>query len=137
MDKTSNEIEKTIIDLEHQYWQAIRDNDTETAVRLNDDPVIVTGAQGVGAIDPATYRKMMSSGRWKLQAFQLDQIEVRLLGDDCAIIAYRVHEQIEVEGKPLELVAADTSTWVRRGGEWKCAMHTESVKGDPFGRNAS
>lgn len=127
--------EKTIIDLEHRYWQAIRDNDMETALRLNDDPVLVTGAQGVGSIDAATYRKMMNTGSWKLQAFELDQIEVRMLGDDCAIIAYMVHEKMTVDGKPLELTAADTSTWVRRGGEWKCAMHTESVKGDPFGRN--
>ena len=31
--------------------------------------------------------------------------------------------------------AADASTWVRRNGRWVCALHTESLKGDPFGRD--
>lgn len=134
MDKTPTQTEKTILDLEHRYWEAIRDNDVETALRLNEDPMIVTGAQGVASIDAATFRQMMGMSKWKLSAFKLDQITVRMLGADCAIIAYMVHEQMTVEGKPLELTAADTSTWVRRDGQWKCAMHTESVKGDPFGR---
>src|SRR6266540_6516732 len=37
--------------------------------------------------------------------------------------------------KPVELDAADASTWVRRNGKWLCALHTESLKGDPFGRD--
>jgi hypothetical protein len=27
------------------------------------------------------------------------------------------------------------STWVRRNGGWVCALHTESILGDPFGRD--
>jgi len=27
-----------------------------------------------------------------------------------------------------------SSVWVRRDGTWTCALHTESVAGDPFGR---
>jgi hypothetical protein len=33
--------------------------------------------------------------------------------------------------------AADASTWIRRGGRWLCAMHSESIFGDPFGRDRS
>jgi hypothetical protein len=35
----------------------------------------------------------------------------------------------------LTLEAADSSTWVRRDGKWLCAVHTEALKGDPFGRD--
>jgi len=48
-----------------------------------------------------------------------------------------VHEELTVEGKPVTLDAADASTWVRRDGRWVCALHTESLRGDPFGRDRS
>jgi hypothetical protein len=40
-----------------------------------------------------------------------------------------------VDGKPESLAAFDASVWVRRGDAWLCALHTESLKGDPFGRH--
>jgi hypothetical protein len=61
--------------------------------------------------------------------------EVRLLGGDVAVLAYTVHEELTVEGKRVTLDAADASTWVRRDGRWVCALHTESLRGDPFGRD--
>jgi hypothetical protein len=42
---------------------------------------------------------------------------------------------MDVEGKPLTLKAADTTTWVCKHGKWLAALHTESVLGDPFGRD--
>ena len=53
----------------------------------------------------------------------------------CAVIAYKVRENLTVDGKKLTLEAADASTWVRDGDGWKCALHTESVLGDPYGRD--
>jgi hypothetical protein len=58
-----------------------------------------------------------------------------MLSDDVAIVAYTVHEDLTVEGKPVSLDAAESSTWVRRDGNWLCAMHTEALTGDPFGRD--
>jgi hypothetical protein len=51
-----------------------------------------------------------------------------MLGGDVAALAYTVHEELTVEGKPVTLDAADVSVWVRRNGRWLCALHTESVK---------
>jgi len=59
----------------------------------------------------------------------------RAVTDDVAVVAYKVREQLTVDGKPLTLDAADASTWVRRDGRWLCALHTESIAGDPFGRD--
>ena len=50
-------------------------------------------------------------------------------------VGREVHEELTVDGKPLTLDAADTSTWVRREGRWLCALHTEAIAGDPFGRD--
>ncbi len=128
--------EKELVDLEKQYWQGIQDNDIDTALRLTDDPCIVTGAQGVTRVDRRTFEEMMKDSPWTLNEFELvDDVQVRLLGDDVAIVAYKVREKLTIEGKPLTLEAADSLTWVRRNGRWVCALHTEAHAGDPFGRD--
>ena len=133
---TDKAIEAEILALEQRYWQAIQDQDVEAALRLTADPCIVTGAQGAAAIDRKTFEAMMKSGTWTLRRFEIRPgAQVRLLTDDVAIVAYQVHEELTVEGKALTLDAADASTWVRRDGAWRCALHTESIAGDPFGRD--
>ena len=128
-------IERELVDLERRYWQALKDKDVAAAVELTDEPCIVAGAQGVGLIDHAGYVRMMEHATWTILDFQIGaDVQVRRLGEDTAVIAYTVHEQLEVDGDPVAFDAADTSTWVRRGGRWLCAAHTESIAGDPFGR---
>lgn len=132
----SNAVERELLALERKYWQAIKDKDADTAIRLSDDPCIVTGAQGVGRLDNKTLAGMMKAPPYTLHKFTIgDDAQVRLLGDDVAVLAYNVHEELTVDGKPVTLDAADASTWVRRDGRWVCALHTESLKGDPFGRD--
>jgi len=129
-------VERELLELERRFWQALQDEDVETASNLADDPCVLTGPQGVASIDKATFREMMQSASYKLNRFELaNDPQVRVLSDDVAIIAYGVHEELTVDGKPISLDAADTSTWVRRNGRWLCALHTEALKGDPFGRD--
>ena len=128
--------ERELIELETQYWQAIKDKDAAAALRLTDDPCIVAGAQGVASIDHRMFEAMMSTGAWTLHKFAFEgDVQVRFVTDDVAIVAYRVMEELTVEDKPVTLRAADASTWTRRNGRWVCALHTESIVGDPFGRD--
>ncbi|HEY1953122.1 MAG TPA: nuclear transport factor 2 family protein [Gemmatimonadaceae bacterium] len=128
-------IEAQLADLEKQYWQAIKDRDIQAAMRLTDDPCIVTGAQGVGRIPRQAFAGMLQAGGWTLHEFTLSDMQVKVLSEDVAITAYRVKELLTVDGKPLTLEASDSSTWVRRDGQWMCALHTEALIGDPFGRD--
>jgi ketosteroid isomerase-like protein len=128
-------IEAKLVDYEKQYWQAIKDRDVPAAMRLTDDPCIITGAQGVARITRTAFAGMLQAGGWTLHEFTLSDVQVRLLGDDVAVLAYKVKERLTVDGKPLTVEAADSSTWVRREGEWMCALHTEALLGDPFGRD--
>ena len=121
-------------ELEKKYWTAIKDGDSAAAASLSDDFCIVVGAQGVGELDRKTLAGMFAGGPWKLNEFDLQKVHVRQVTDDVVIVAYEVNEKLTVEGKPLALKAYDASVWVRRGGGWVCALHTESVAGDPFGR---
>jgi uncharacterized protein (TIGR02246 family) len=128
-------LEAELLGLEKQYWQALKDNDLDTALRLTDEPCLLTGAQGVGQVDRKTLAAMMKSASYTLNRFELKNVQVRPLRDDVAVIAYQVHEELTVEGKPVVLDATDSSVWVRRDGRWLCAHHTESIAGDPFGRD--
>jgi Domain of unknown function (DUF4440) len=79
---------------------------------------------------------MMQAAPYTLNSFVLkDGARVRLLRDHVAIVAYQVHEELTVDGMPVTLDAADSSTWVRRDGRWLCALHTEAILGDSFGRD--
>jgi uncharacterized protein (TIGR02246 family) len=124
-----------ILALEKKFWQAMIDRDSAAAAALSADPCLVTGAQGVGRLDRQTFIRMMEGGTWRLHAFTFSDVKVERFGEDLAVIAYRVREELTVDGKPLTMEAADASTWVKKDGAWLCALHTESVLGDPYGRD--
>ena len=128
---------KTIIELETKFWQSMVDKDIDLAVAMLTDKSVVTGAQGLALLSHDDYRGMakQAEGLWNLKSFKLDDVKVTFPAEDVAVIAYRVTEEMEVEGKPLTLKAADATTWVRKGGKWLAALHTESLLGDPFGRD--
>jgi ketosteroid isomerase-like protein len=128
-------IEKEVLELERKYWQAIKDGDVEVLARLSDDPCVVTGAQGVGQISREVLKGMFAGATWKLEGFEISNAIVRAVTDDVVAVAYKIHERLTVDGKPLTIDASDSSVWVRRGGAWVCAVHTEAIAGDPFGRD--
>ncbi len=131
----TNTVEKELLGLEKRYWQTLKERDVDAAVRLTDAPCIVTGAQGAALVRKQTLAAMVKNARYTLHDFDIKDAQVRLLSDDVAILAYKVHESLTVEGKPVTIDAADASTWVRRNGGWLCALHSESILGDPFGRD--
>ena len=129
--------EKEVLALERKFWDAMKEKNGAAACRMTDDQCIIVGAQGVSAIDGATMEKLTVEGDWELQHYAFDEkhAQVRFIGDDVAIVAYGVNERVMVDGEPLPIDANDSSVWVRRNGEWRCALHTESLAGDPFGRD--
>lgn len=125
-----------IIKLEKQYWQALVDRDFQKARDLTSDPCIVAGAQGVAKLTRKQFDQMMSAGsNWTVEKYELSDVSVVELDENVAGIGYKVRMEMTVDGKPLTMEAADTSTWLRKNGTWTCTLHTESVLGDPFGRD--
>ena len=78
----------------------------------------------------------MADGKWELKQYSFDDknAQVRFVSDDVAIVAYKVNERLVVDGGTPPIDANDSSVWVRRNGEWLCALHTESLAGDPYGQ---
>jgi len=132
MDKA---FEKQITDLEMQFWQAMKAKDAGAATRLTAETCILTGAQGASRIERKMMGGMLAGATWTLHDYSFKNIVVDKVTDDVAVIGYMAHEKLTVDGKPVEFDAADASTWVRRNGKWECVLHTESIAGDPYGRD--
>lgn len=136
MATASKTLEKDLLTLERKYWQAMKDKDGDAAMRLTDDTCIITGAQGLSRLDQRALKGLLEDATWTIEKYDIgDDVQVSVIDDDVAILAYKVHEELTVEGKRVALDATDASTWVRRDGRWVCALHTESIAGDPFGRD--
>ena len=133
--QTEKSIRTELVGLEKQYWNAIKERDTSTAASLSHDPCVVVGAKGIGELDKSGLAKALQGAAYELKDFSMDDIHVRSITDDVAVVAYKIKEDLVVEGKKLELEANDSSIWVRRDGQWVCVVHTESIAGDPFGRH--
>ena len=129
--------EQELMEVERRFWNAMQEKDADTASELTDEQCVIVGAQGVSAIDAKTMAKLTSEGTWELEQYSFDEQkrQIRFLTDDIAIVAYPVRERVIVDGQTLPVVANDSSVWVRRDGQWRCALHTESLLGDPFGRD--
>ncbi|MGO4393470.1 nuclear transport factor 2 family protein [Variovorax sp. M-6] len=119
---------KTLIGLETRFWQSIVDNDANVAIDLLTEPAMMVSSHGAMKFDHAGYRKMAEQGSMVVRSFEIKEVEVVFPTDTTAVLSYRVRQGISPRGKK-DVVTEDmndTSTWVRDGEKWRCAMHTET-----------
>ena len=115
-----------IIDLEKSYWNAMKSKDGSLSATLSGETSLVTGAQGVSSIAKSKMGAMTESGKWTLNSYAFDDVEVVTPAADVAIIAYTVSQNVTMDGKTQDLRAADSSTWIRGQGGWECHAHSET-----------
>ena len=126
-----------LLRVESRYWDSMKDRDPREAEDLTDDECIIVGAQGVMTVSPEMVAKMLEDGTWQIDRYALDETkaQIRMVRDDIAIVAYPVHEDLHVDGKKVSLDAFDATVWLKKDGKWVTVLHTESLAGDPFGRD--
>ena len=117
----------TIVKLEKTFWQSMVDKDADKAMTMIADEFLITGPMGTMRSDPEDYKRMTEVGDWELDKFEFSDVQVIFPADDTAIIAYKVHQTGTMKDQPMDLNCADSTTWVRDGDEWKCALHTETI----------
>lgn len=119
--------EQIIIDLEHRFWTSMKEKDVPTAQSLIADECLVAGPMGAMRVTPQKYAEMTRDGQWRLDDFKFSDVDVVFPSEAVAVIAYKVRQTGEMKGRPMDMTCADSSTWVRDGAEWKCALHTETI----------
>ncbi len=115
-------MENDILRLEKPYWEGMSAHDYETVKDLTKFPCIVAGKNGVMSVDEPDFKKMFEQGdgkKLKVKGISDEQIQT---GNDHAMIGYLI--ELDYDGNTMQ--CACTSTWIKDGGKWLCAMHTES-----------
>ncbi len=117
-----------LVELENRFWQSLVDEDADTALALLAEPALMVGLHGAIKFDHAKYRQMAEKGSMVVKSFALSDMDVVLANEDTAVLTYRVQQSLSERGKSEEIKQemADSSVWVRKDGEWRCAMHTET-----------
>ena len=116
-----------IIDQEKRFWTSMKEKDVATAQSMIHEDCLITGPMGTMRVGPEKYAEMTREGQWRLDDFRFSDVDVTFPTNDVAVIAYKVRQKGEMKGKPMDLNAADSTTWVRDGASWKVALHTESL----------
>jgi hypothetical protein len=134
---TSTITDEQLLTLERDYWTALKDRDSRTVGRLTAEASTIVGASGVSGVDPRQMGKLLETAIYRIKDFRIDPQTTRIthLCDDAVAISYGIHEDLEVDGKPVQLDAYDASVWKMTDTGWTCVLHTESIAGDPFGRD--
>jgi hypothetical protein len=128
-------IDQELLALEKQYWEAIQKRDGATATRLSDARCLVVGPQGIGKLDREALAGMVENPPHELKRWRIeDDVHVSSIADGVALIAYKVNEEMIVDGKPTTVEAFDSSVWVLRDGGWVCAAHTETIANEKGAR---
>jgi ketosteroid isomerase-like protein len=118
---------QSIVNLETRFWQALVDKDAKLAKTMIADDCLITGPMGAVKVDPDKYEAMAEDGNWRLDSFKFMDLNVIFPTDDTAIVAYKVRQKGELRGETMDMLCADSTTWVRDGTAWKCALHTETI----------
>ena len=122
--------ENTLVNLEKKFWQSLVDEDTDTALSMLHEPSLMVSSHGAMQFDHAQYREMAEKGSMVVKSFELSDMSVMFPNDDTAVLTYRVRQALAERGEPaseaVEQVMADSSVWMRKDGEWRCFMHTET-----------
>ena len=116
-----------IVALEKSYWDAIKAKDGRRTSELSGKTALVTGTQGVMRIEKEKMGKMTEEGKWILESYVLEDVEVSTPSPDIALIAYTVRQSVKMDGKSQDMRAADSSVWIRGSNGWECHAHSETL----------
>lgn len=118
----------TLKALELKFWQAMVDHDIKAALMLLYEPALMVSAHGSMMFDHAGFRRMVERDPLVLAAFDISEMEVVFPSESTAVLSYNVKKVMRPRNgdASIEEQMRDTSTWVRKGNQWKCAMHTET-----------
>ena len=113
-----------LVDLERTGWKALC-TDGESAAAFYDDvlarEVLMLLPGGLVIDDRAAVVDAMRGASWS--SVELDDVRVMALGEDCTLVAYRAVARRPDGG---EYAALFNSTYVRRDGDWKLAVHQQT-----------
>lgn len=115
------ELREELLELETAGWDALKNGTGRRhyADLLTEDAVMLL--PGVGLLSHDKALDGMDGQPWSW--FQLRNPQVLRLGDDAAVLTYRAQARRDFQPEYQALMA---STYVRRDGRWRLALHQQT-----------
>lgn len=117
----SDTLTAELLEMEHRFWKGSTDPGTYRE-HMADDAVMVF-PYGVGAMDKQMVVYTVGANPEEWASWDFAGVNVVPLGDDAAVITYRVHAE-RADAAPFE--AFVSSAYVRRDGHWVLAFHQQT-----------
>jgi hypothetical protein len=76
---------KALFELEKKFWQAIVEEDADTATGLLTEPAFMVSSHGAFKFDHAGYRRMAEQGSMVVKSYELSEMDAAFPSDDTAI----------------------------------------------------
>ncbi len=84
-----------------------------------------------GTMDKAAIIKQFSSTACEVKSQSLSEPQMNQLGPDAAVITHKITRDATCGGEKLPASAWVATMYIREGGEWKAAFHSEYPIADP------
>jgi ketosteroid isomerase-like protein len=118
-------MEKTILDLEQQWQEALLASNVEALDRIYADTLVYTHSNA--SVDTkATYLDSIRSGRARYLSLVRDEIRVQLYGETAIVTCHWKVESIG-NGKRNQTNARYIHVYVRQQGTWRMAAHQSTI----------
>jgi ketosteroid isomerase-like protein len=116
--------EQEILDLEHEFFAALRVHDTETVDRLLSEEFVLTDP-GDTCLTKSQWVEFMSSERLRFQSVVIDKLRVQMMGDIAAVhgqLAVTSHYDAPAKQTDYNGRFRYTNIYQRRGGRWEMIL---------------
>lgn len=119
--KAADSQEKTVLNLEQQWEDALTHSDSAALDRLYDPTLIYTHSSG--KVDTkATYIQAIKSGATKYLAMKRDDIKVTVYGQ-AAVVTCHWDVHIQAQGNKVDLNARYLHVFIHQPDGWKLVAH--------------
>lgn len=123
--QADNKLPETLLALEKESWEMLKRRDADGIRRYATDNFLWIFADGT-RIRKENLEKFLNS--YELASYTITQPEVMRCDADAAILVYRLTYSGAEKGKPVvKQTVWASSTYVRRGAEWKEILYQETA----------
>ena len=112
-------IAATLTDIEQQLIRAVIGGDRATYSGFLADDWSVINTDGKILAKDQVLREMFVTGERTVDSAHVDDVKVRVLGSDAAVVTGRTTASGDLRGNAIRVVLRFTDVFVRRNGRWQ------------------
>ena len=128
MTTETTTVKGEVLEFQNKFWNAIKSSNKDALTKLTADDFTFVMNSSISNFDRESFVLMMTKSGFKMHGYEIDgsSVTFREFAHDVAFVAYKVHEDFEMDGKREEGDAYYSAIWLKTGDGWQCAVATES-----------